>query len=423
MTLYEMKQERHAALTACETILARAEGEKRQPTAQENQLMDEHMASVKTLNPRIEQIESRNTLLRNFGGNPAALLLGGSPAAREDGKIVLTETEGRARASQYRTEFSQWMGKTLQAIGGLAPKMEAADPSGAISIGTGSGMDSVASTVPVEVLPHLPSYYNLDSFGLAGAFQIFTDHTRPLVKPVLSAGAADSVYAELTAPTASQPFGLSSFTFGGARYARLVLASYEALMNSELPLQGVILDELLSSLATTFTTAITTAMNTALTGASSTLYTGTSGSSGGSIYTNMIDLRHAVPPRFDLPTNKWMLSRSTLATIKNCRAVSSGVPMFDANSDTIFGKPYVINDNFDATCGAGFVVYGSWADGCWLRKTPVFTRVFLERFSANGELGFQTTQFLDSHFLAELAGAAQPPTNQPLYYTSLVGCS
>ena len=91
------------------------------------------------------------------------------------------------------------------------------------------------------------------------------------------------------------------------------------------------------------------------------------------------------------------------------------------NSNLIFGREYVLNDNFDSICGAGFVVYGSWENGCWLRKTPVFTRVFLERFSGTGELGFQTTQWLDSHFLAELVGAAQPPSFQPLFYTSLAG--
>jgi len=271
--------------------------------------------------------------------------------------------------------------------------------------------------VPVEILPYMPSYFNLDSFALAGASQIFTDHTRPLVKPILSAGAADSVYAEGAAPSTSQPFGLSSFTFNGTKYARLVLATYEALMNSELPLNGVIFDELLASLATTFTAAVTTAMYAALSAASSSLEVG-AGGSGGSIYTSMIDLRHAIPPRFDLPTNKWMLSRATLATIKNTRASTSGVPMFDPNSNLIFGREFVVNDNFDAAA-AGLVVYGSWENGCWLRKTPVFTRVFLERFSGTGELGFQTTQWLDSHFLAELVAAPQPPTFQPLYYTNI----
>jgi HK97 family phage major capsid protein len=133
----------------------------------------------------------------------------------------------------------------------------------------------------------------------------------------------------------------------------------------------------------------------------------------------MIDLRHAIPPRFDLPTNKWMVSRATLATIKNTRASTSGVPMFDPNSNLIFGREFVINDNLDASA-AGFVVYGSWADGCIIRKTPIMTRVFTELYAQSGQVGYRTQQWCDQHFLAELAGAPQPPTFQPLYYTSLI---
>jgi len=420
MRLFELKRAREEALDKAEALTSKAEASgNRQFTAEETRLFDTHMAEVRALTEKIKATDSKNTLLQAFGNNPAALLDAGRSRQSEDGNdsIVLSATEGRFKAAQFRTQFAGWMSRTLAMVGGLAPKMEATDPTGAISIGTGGGADSIGVTVPTEVLPYMPSYFNLDSFSLAGASQIYTEHTRPLVKPILSAGAADSTYAENAAPSSSQPFGLSSFTFNGTKYARLVLASYEALMNSELPLQGAILDELLSSLATTFTTAITTSLYNALTYGYSTPPLRVNGS--GSIYTSMIDLRHAIPPRFDLPTNKWMLSRATLATIKNTRASTSGVPMFDAESNQIFGRDWVINDNFDSVSGAGFVVYGDWADGCWLRKTPIFTRIFLERFSANGQLGFATTQWLDAHFLAELVNASQPPSNQPLYYTSV----
>ena len=77
------------------------------------------------------------------------------------------------------------------------------------------------------------------------------------------------MYAENAAPSTSQPFGVSGFTFGGTKYARLVLATYESLMNSELPLQGPSLDELLSSLATTLTSVTTTSFVAALPAAAS----------------------------------------------------------------------------------------------------------------------------------------------------------
>jgi hypothetical protein len=47
------------------------------------------------------------------------------------------------------------------------------------------------------------------------------------------------------------------------------------------------------------------------------------------------------------------------------------------------------------------------------------TRVFLELYSQSGQVGYRTQQWCDQHFLAELAGAAQPPTFQPIFYTSV----
>lgn len=322
-------------------------------------------------------------------------------------------------ATDYRAKFAAWMGNGLASIGGL-PQMEATAPTGPVSVGTTGGWDSIGTTIPFEVLPYMPSYFALDSFGLAGAALIYTDHTRPLYKPVISAGAADSITLENAAPGTSQPFGLSGFTFNGTKYARLVLASYESLMNSELPLSGVILDELLASMATTLTAATTTSFVAALVAASSTVGVGVGGS-GGSVYTSMIDLRHAVPPRFDLPTNCWMLSRATLAQIRNTRASTSGVPMFSPDGTKLFDRPYVLNDFLDSASGAGvgFVAFGSFADGAFIRKTPLQTRILQELYAGTGQIGFRTQQWADQHFLAELVGSAQPPSFQPLYYTNV----
>jgi HK97 family phage major capsid protein len=426
MRLFEMKQERQAILDKNDAILARAEADgKRALTAEEKRLFETHMADVDALNSRIKPIEDRNTLSFSggfFGGaGPAAGRVG--PKVTPGGQFNPSE---HPQASEFRTKFGAWMNNTLKMVEGATPQMEASTPSGPISVGTTAGWESIAITVPTEILPYMPSYFALDSFGQAGATEIFTDHTRPLTKPVLSAGAPDAVFAENAAPSTSQPFGVTGFTFGGTKYARLVLASYESLMNSELPLAGAILDELLAAIATTLTSAITTSFVSALTAppgvtGASPLAVGVGGS-GGSIYTSMIDLRHAVPPRFDTPANKWMLSRATLAEIRNTRANSSGVPMFDPESNTIFGRPFVINDFLDTTAGAGvgFVTYGSFADGVFIRKTPLMTRVFNELYAQSGQIGFRTQQWADSHYLAELAGAAQPPTYQPLFYTNIV---
>jgi HK97 family phage major capsid protein len=421
--LREMERQQETAITNANAIRATAHSERRELTDTENQHISAHVSMANRVGDAITAYKADNSLATLVHENGPAFLFdaGNEDAfnARDEGRSGGKPGE-HPRAAAFRTKFAGWMNNALRAVGG-SPQMDATAPSGPISVGSGSGLDSIAITIPTEILPYLASYYNLDSFGLAGATQFFTDHTRPLTKPIMSAGAPAAVIAENAAATTSQPFGLSGFTFGGTKYERLVLASYEALMNSELPLQGAIMDELLATLATTMTGATTTSFVAALTAASSTLATGVGGS-GGSVYTSMVDLRHAVPPRFDLPTNKWMLSRATLAEIRNTRASTSGVPMFSPDGTKLFDREYVINDYLDTASGAGvgFVTFGSFADGVWLRRTPVMTRVFLELFANSGQVGFRTTQWADAHYLAELAGAAQPPSFQPIYYTNVV---
>jgi HK97 family phage major capsid protein len=221
--------------------------------------------------------------------------------------------------------------------------------------------------------------------------------------------------------------GLSGFTFGANKKSRQVIADYESLMSTEAPLQPMIIDELLVSIANALTKDATTALFNALTAPPN--YTITGGLAplqiGGSsvtadVYGQLTGLRHGLVEGLEDNTNSFMLSRSTLAIIRNTRATTSGVPMFDPEQDLVLGRPYVVNEFFDSVCGAGFVAYGNWNKGAWLRRTPIITRVLQELYWAtNTSIGFVATTWGDNHFLAELVGAVNPPTNQPLFYTVL----
>jgi HK97 family phage major capsid protein len=418
---HQQKEERLKALNAADAILKKAETEKRELTADEAREIDVHTAKVKQCSEDIAYLEANNTLAAQFDLHGPMILLGGGPDP--DGASSSVPGE-HPKATTLRAKFGTWMKNQAARLAGT-PRMEAASETGVVSVGSGSGLDSVSFSVPLEILPYLKSYFALDSFGNAGATVISTDHMREINLPIIAAGALPSNYAESQGPVSgasgSQPFGMSGFTFGANKYSRQVIASYEALQSTEVPLQPMIIDELLASMANVMTSVATTALYGALTSPPGI------GSSGNPLlvapdtdtYSSMIALRHAVPPRYDLPTNKWMLSRATLAAIRNTKASTSGVPMFDPNTDLIFGRPYSINDYFDAAFGAGAVVYGSWKDGAYLRRTPLLTRVLDQLYWLNNDIGYLATQWGDNHFLAELSFAAQPPSNQPLYYTTL----
>jgi HK97 family phage major capsid protein len=393
---WSIKMKHSEQLDKAEAILKVAEAAHRDMNAAEYSLFNTHMDAAKAFEPEIQRRESQNTMMTAFGG-PLGIFDVGRSRPTEPRTVTVN---GAPVPSVDMERFNMELGAFMR--GGMSAVVDTP-----VYVGTGAGVESVGSTIPTQVLAYLSAYYNLDSFALAGARQINTDNTTPLSMPIISAGAAASTYAEGAAPANSQPFNVDSFVFNGAKYSRLVKVSDEALMNSAIPLQGAILDELTASIATSFTAAITTAMLAALTANSGVFVS----QGANDYYKTLGSVMHAIPPRFAQPTNKWMVSRATLAKIKDQRATGSGVPLFDPSTNQIFQKNVVINDNLTA----GQVAFGDWMNGAIIRKSPFLLLPLREAFSSSGEVGFRATQFLDQHFLCECSDIP----NQPLYYTVL----
>jgi len=398
--LFEMRKCRQESLDKAEALLAKAESEKRDLSASEKSVFDEHMAEVNRLTVKIEPLEKRSTINQVFGGPLGMLDAGKVPPANENNNHNPVNNGVKAPPVDL-TRFYAELGDYMRG------DMLLSDTP--VYIGTGAGVESVGATVPTQVLAYVAAYYNLDSFALAGARQLNTDNTIPLSMPVVSGGPAASTFAEGSSASQSQPFVMDAFTFKGTKYSRLVKVSEEALMNSAIPLQGAILDELSAGIATTFTAAITAAMLTALTANSGVLVA----QGSNDYYKTLGSVLHSIPPRWAAPNNRWMLSRATLAKIKDLRATTSGVPMFDPATSQIFQRDVVINDNLSA----GQVVFGNWEGGAIIRKSPFILLPLREAYASSGEIGFKATQFLDQHFLCEFPVTDCP--NQPLYYTIL----
>jgi HK97 family phage major capsid protein len=433
----EAKRLRAEVSGKIETVLAKAGQESRALSDADCRELVALRGDAETLDTVIHQTEARNTIHQY---DPVALLSGRlvrpGEADSDDAPAmsIIAPAREHHQATALKRNFAGWARRAAGGLIGLGelPTMEATAPSGVISVGSGSGLDSVNFAVPTQILPFMRSYLQFAPFERAGASLIDTDHMRNINLPVLAAGAPPSQYAEGAGPgSTSSPMGLSGFTFGANKYSRQVIASWESLQSTEVPLQPMIIDELLAATANVTTQASTTKLFNALTappgvtitgGAPAPLQIGGSGTSAtiqADVYGQVTALRHSLPDGLEAPTNAFMLSRATLAIIRNTRASTSGVPMFDPDSDTILGRPYFVNEFFDSICGAGFITYGNWNKGAWLRRTPVVTRVLQELYWQNNEIGFIATQWTDAHFLAELVGASQPPTWQPLYFTVL----
>ncbi len=425
--LFEMKQERAGVTAQIEDIMKVSGQESRGLSDWELKQLTPLRYKIAELDEGIKEKESKNTI-NQF--DPVAMM-SGSLVRR--GESASEDVQNRAqvlppKAAQHHTDFMAW---ARTAAGSLMPIMEASNPSGAISESLGTGLYSASFATPFEVLPFETSYIQYAPFERAGARVISTPHMRDVNVPVLGAGAEPAAYSEGQGPAAgasgSTPFALSGFTMKAYKKSRQVIADFESLMSTEYPLQPLILDELLTSIANAHTHTATTALYNALTAPPNVTLTGGAlpplqvGGSGvqADVYGQMTALRHSLVDGLESPSNCWMLSRNTLVIVRNTRATTSGVVMFDPESDTILGRPYVANEYFDSVCGAGFVTYGNWNKGAFLRRTPLLTRVLQELYALTTQLGFLVSQWADNHFLAELVGATNPPSNQPLYFTVL----
>jgi len=262
----------------------------------------------------------------------------------------------------------------------------------------------LAAAIPTAILDAMRSYFLNDPFRLAGSTIYNTENTDPLIKPIISAGSDADTFVEGQSATDSKPFQADSFTFGGTKYSRLVKVSEEALMNVAMDLPGEILAELAASVANTFSGAITTALTLALQSNSNCLV-----SFGADHYEAVLNLIAAVPPRFETDTNCFMGSRSMLKSIRNTRASGSGDPLFDPTTGLVMNRRFIVNDSLTR------LVYGNWAAGSFVRKSPFFLQRLIEAYHTEGAVGFKATQYLDSKFLASVSAV----TTQPLYFTHL----
>jgi HK97 family phage major capsid protein len=380
-------------------LLTAAETGQRELTAAESGLYDTLNVEVKLLAAQIEEHETRRDLrvngVRVHSLSEAGYFPGIGEGTRQphpaNGERALPQSQGvSAEATRLMADLSSFYRGEISA-----------SSDSPLIVGSGG----LSGTVPTDILSVLPTHFRNDAFERAGATIYSTDNTQPLVKPIISAGPAPDEFSETQSATESHPMQVDTFTFNGQKFSRLVKVSEEALMNAALDLPGEITAELSAAVANAFTSVITTAMMSALHSNADTLVD----SSTSDPYYSVLALINAVPPRWDDPSCCFMGSRAMRLILQNARAVDSGLPLLSPTDGTVLSKRFVVND----ACTR--LVYGNFAAGAFIRKSPYFLQVLLEAYAASGERGFKATQWVDQKFLASVSAIDA----QPLYYTHL----
>jgi HK97 family phage major capsid protein len=194
--LFELKSQRAHALAKADSILALSENAKRDLTSAEQSDVDNAMLVVKTLNPQIEKIESKNTLTTRFkelGG--IGLLSGGVGANGRQGPLGNIQVPERILSADYVTSFfehiasggtkiSAALSEGSDGAGGYAVPLVVSDQIVPLAV-PDQGVISVATVIPTSMDIKIPQK---GSFGVAGAKAESggSDHTFPESDPTLS---------------------------------------------------------------------------------------------------------------------------------------------------------------------------------------------------------------------------------------------
>jgi HK97 family phage major capsid protein len=140
VTLFELRAQREHALAKADSILKSAESAKRQTTRDEQLEIDACMTAVGTLNPRIKELESKNSITKmlNVSGGQSVLLIDGGRRYQADKPMQLSH--------EYPDEFYQYVASGGTKIG--ASLYEGSSPAGGYA---------VPITVDDQIVPLAPN--------------------------------------------------------------------------------------------------------------------------------------------------------------------------------------------------------------------------------------------------------------------------
>lgn len=376
MTLSEIRAMRQTCRAKIEDLLGRTGS--REMSTEENQLFTD----LKAEGERLASLETRYAVLESFDrGNSA-------PIIRQP--IAPTGTD---RTAAYAKALDGFLRTGVMATD-TPLQIQQSPVSGA------------AAAVPTDVVPSIIQGINdFDIAGRLGVLDFARDSTNPLVVTMQTAAPAATTYNEGAAPTASTPPTYATVTLTGAKYMNLTKYSIESRMNLGVPIVSSVLKALalgqLQSQNAAFVAAFKTAMQ-----ANTAALVDSSADSPADAYSFFSRLKYGQGYFWqNSPNNRFFLSPSDLQKAKNARD-SYGRPLFDDETDSLLGKPYVVHPDADR------VYYGDFSVSVCRSRTPLYIQTLLELYAEAGLIGVTSYQFADWKFFA-------PPTFQPIVFGNL----
>ncbi len=278
------------------------------------------------------------------------------------------------------------------------------DGSGGVRASLAEGSDLQYVVPSYEVDGFISAFPQVDPYAAAGAS--ITNLPGPWTEgrvPFILAGDEPSVYSEGSGPSTDESAGIVVVKLNDPKKIAFLTKPTEEAMEDIAGLAAGLGQEGIRRVYNKATKALTSDLLASLLSANATVL------SREDNYTDVLDLIGAIPSIFASSSNVFMMSRRSLALIRDTRAPGSGVPLFDATSNKLAGYSVVQNDWLPA----GKVLFGSFFSAVHLRRTGLHFLQLNEAYREAGKVGLRFHQRADWAFFSEAANSSV--VEQPLY--------
>jgi HK97 family phage major capsid protein len=380
--LFELKQERAALVAKADADLTAAE-QKGGMTASQAELHDFRMGKIHGITAQVEKLEKANTLQVDAHGNFSV-------------RGADTQSVAITRNGDSRFSFPE-----------VSEFLKTRNPGILASMSEGGDLQYIVPAYQIE--PFIQAYPSIDVFAQAGAN--IADLAEQWINariPIVTAGEDAGIYPEGYGPTADQSAKVYTAKLDTPdKYAFLSLPSEEAWMDIT-ALSSTLVQEGVKRCIFGIGKAVTANLVTSMTSANAVV------SSVGDNLNDLLNMIAAIPPVFAAPSNKWMMSRKTLAQVRNTRTTGDvGIPVFDLGTKQLLGYDVVNNDALPT----GTILFGDFYYAVYLRRAGLAFQLMLETYRSVGAVGLRFTKRAQAAFFSDGATAAQ--AEQPLYMAVL----
>ena len=119
-------------------------------------------------------------------------------------------------------------------------------------------------------------------------------------------------------------------------------------------------------------------------------------------FDDVVSLYFSVEPRYR-KNAVWLMNDTTAMALRKLKD-ENGRYLWDAATDTIFGKPVLISEYMpDADAGDKPIAFGDFSYYWFVRRSPLTVKVLKEKYLLTGQYGYLTKEFIDGKLIRSKA--------------------